>query len=193
MDDKTRIYHKKKNKNITHKKSLDAKNKTVHDYTIVTTTMRYFHITEPTLRKIHLIIGFILGVFFHYIYTSYNSLIMKYFIKTKNFIYFCTPFARKIVQEKNFNYIFKIGTILSIIIVLIFFFVLISEKKLNIFSFLLTIIFCLIYLYLNFGICHLLIKIPKFFKIISTILILIINIIVGFICVGLEYATFEDI
>lgn len=191
MDDNTKIYNKKKSKKITHEQSLNEKNKTVHNYTIETNTMRHIHIAESTIRRIHLIIGFILGTLIHYIYTSYTAPINNYIIKIKNSIYFCTPFARKIVQENTFNYIFRVGTILTVIIVLICFLILIDEKKLNILSFLLLAIFCFVYLYFNFGICHLLIKIPKFFKIISTILIIIINIIVGFICIGLEFSIIE--
>jgi len=191
-ESKPPIYKKHKDKNIQHTKSLDKLNRTIHEYNIHTVTNYHFRISEPTIRKIYLIFGFVFGIIIHIFYIQNYSLLSKYVKNIKIFLFNITPFARSILKNANFRYVFYISTVLTLLISIIFFRIIWSDYKKVILSLIVTLIFSFAYLYLNFAVCHLIIKIPIYFKILATLTIIISNIIIGIVCcaIGLFISAF---
>lgn len=187
-------YSKSKNKSVAHTKSLDTQSKTIHEYNIYTTVHRRFVISEPTIRKLCVLLGFIFGIIFHTIYIQNFDFISK-INNIKSILFNFTPFAQEIMNNTNFKYVFIIGVVLTLLASIAFFCInFIEFENKHIFILLLmTLFFSFIYLYLNFAICHLIIKIPIYFKILSTIAIIVSNIIFFFIIIVIEALIFETI
>lgn len=182
MDNKLNPYKKISNRTTKYTKTLDNNNKTIHSYEVHIVTDYHFSISEPTVRKICIFIGLVLGVIIHELYIQNIEIISKYVQSLKEVLFYLTPFARKIISNENFRYVFSVGIVLTIIVSILFFITMWIESEKLVTTIIVSIFFSFIYLYLNFGICHLIIKIPVYFSILSVIAIIISNIITGFIC-----------
>jgi len=175
-------YSKNKDKKIQYTKSLDETNKTIHHYDIEVITKYHIEISEPTIRKIYLIIGLIFGVTIHKFYLENKAFIFQYAENIKVFLFRLTPFARDIMTNTNFKFVFYISIVLTLLISILVYDIFYCRLKKIILSLFFTFIFLFAYLYLNFAVCHLMIKIPIYFKVLSTLAIIISNIIMGLIC-----------
>lgn len=186
-------YRKHQNKTTKYQKSLDNNNVTVHEYDIHTVTDYHFQISEPSIRKIYLVVGFILGIIIHKIYIQNIELIQKYSHEAKNFLFNLTPFARNIMSNDNFKYVFNISIICTILVTIVIFITMLTDDISFFISLIISFVFLFAFLYLNFAICHLIIKIPIYFKVLSFIAIIISNIIIGIILWAIEVLILEEI
>jgi len=149
--------------------------------------------------------GILIDNLFRFIYINWSKInINKYYLLAKNIIinaimwfYSLTPFSKSILKNPQFKYVFTIGTIISVLVIIIFTIFLKYESNKSIISIILySIVVAFIYIYINFGICHIIIKIPIWFKFLSTIAIIIFNLIcirlLGWITEKLNIIEVED-
>ena len=186
------VYRKRRNRQIQHTKSLDSRNRTTHEIDVTTVTHYHLHISEPTIRRIYMIVGLILGIIGHKIYIQYHQFIFLFLRKVPGFLFNLTPFARSILDNSNFRFVFYVGAIFSLLAFIIIFIILYDSIYGFFTSLLISFVFLYAYLYLNFAICHLIIKIPIYFKVLSTLAIILFNIIAFFIIICI-IAIFTDI
>lgn len=183
--EKANLINRNSNTQTDRSKTYDLKNGTTHTINISKKITWEININELTIRKFLFILGVVIGFSSYYFYSKYTVTIWSFLNKAKMFVFNISPFASDMLEVPNFKYAFIFGCVFTGIGILIIFCCGISVRK-NIFLILLIcIIFSAVYLYLNFGLCYLIIKIPIFYKVISSILMIVINLFGMYIVIGI--------
>lgn len=173
-------------------KSCNVNNQTVYVFEKTKLIRQKIQITESFIRKVIFVIGVLVGILLKPILGLVIDLVSK--VKFNNFFplldklytdfslcfHIFIPFSKDIFNNSKFQYVFKFSTILSLLAILFFLSFLFwginnyySVSENIIFTFL----FVFIYVNTNFWICHLIIKITVWFKILSFLAIIISNIL----------------
>lgn len=171
-----------KNRQILHGKKISSNNKTIHHYSFESYSRWDITINDSIIKLFIYIFGFITGILSFYLYDTKKYIIILQKLNVfKKMVYNISPFSNKMLDNEDFKYIFIFSFVCTIIATLTLFVVLLYHIKKHkiVCSFFITLIFFIIYLYLNFFFCLLLIKIPIYVKIISSIILIISNLIVG--------------
>lgn len=194
-------YNRSIDKEKSHTKTLDSKNRTIHNYSFLKVTKINIQVTDNFIKFLLFCLGTIVGALFHSLLLKYSIQITNFLIYVKNNVERLNPFISELYKgESNFRYIFNFSFVVVIVITIVYivFFTILLSDNLNCYKrYILFIpifmLFFLLAIVINFQLCKLLIKIPKYFKIISSILSIIINLIYCIILLLLTSFIYDNI
>lgn len=106
-----------------------------------------------------------------------NDIIFSCIKKIGLFLFNCTPFSSKMMQNPDFKYAIILATVFIVISSIINLFIFIDETDNVIPTILLSVIAGILNLHIHYEICYIIIKIPVFYKVLAFIALLLSNII----------------